>query len=208
MLQLDTAQLSRDLRQLNYKMQELENKTTRKMQRAAITSAARYMAKQIRNSADLQGGNKLLKKSITHKVWVPRNNRLVIMGIVGQNTKTLKKPGKSYTPDQVAKRGGGLSGRGKIVPIHFTISRIKPHTVTRERGPFGGAMRWEVGRSGRGRSARIDYQFSTRSRHPGIGPRKWFYSEADSTHATANQVYYTRLKAMFDREVAKLAKLG
>ena len=108
-----------------------DQKIRRRVTRKAVNAACRPIVKKVRSLAPKKTG--LLRRSITHVV---RNYRRggSYAGVIGQRgqrsgaTKALAKAQGRVAMG--ATRHGGISGAGKIVPIHLVNSRVKPHKIT------------------------------------------------------------------------------
>ncbi len=120
---LGVEESDRLFRQLNSKLQ-------RKVTRKAINAAARPMVKRVRQLVPKKTG--LLKRSITHRVKAYRRGgiQVAVIGQRGAGSKSTKALAAAQGRALMSRGNrGGISGKGKIVPIHLVDQPTKAHRI-------------------------------------------------------------------------------
>ena len=111
----------------NKAFEKLDKKIKRKVTRKAINASVRPAIKAARKLAPKQTG--LLRRSLTHKIKNYRKGAIFV-AIAGQRVDGATKAfERAAIKAQSDKRRGGLSAKGKAVPIHLVESRVRPHTI-------------------------------------------------------------------------------
>ena len=111
----------------NKAFDKLDKKIKRKVTRKAVNAAVRPTIKAARKLAPKQTG--LLRRSLTHKIKNYRKGAIFV-AIAGQRVDGATKAfERAAIKAQSDKRRGGLSAKGKAVPIHLVESRVRPHTI-------------------------------------------------------------------------------
>ena len=134
----------------NKAFDKLDKKIKRKVTRKAVNAAVRPTITAARKFAPKQTG--LFRRSITHIVRSYRRGGALagVIGQRGQRSKSTKALDKAAEAAKSHKSRGGLSGKGKVVPIHLVNNPVKEHKITanllkEERLVFraSGRIHWE-----------------------------------------------------------------
>ena len=107
--------------------ERFDDKIKRKILRKSVNASCRPVVKKVRALAPKQTG--LLRRSLTHKIKNYRKGAIFV-AIAGQRVDGATKAfERAAIKAQSDKRRGGLSAKGKAVPIHLVESRVRPHTL-------------------------------------------------------------------------------
>ena len=117
------------IEQLQSFWDKFDDKIRRKVLRKSVNAACRPVVKKVRALAPKQTG--LFRRSITHMVRSYRRGGSLagVSGQRGQRSKSTKALDKAASAAKSHKNRGGLSGKGKVVPIHLVNNPVKPHTI-------------------------------------------------------------------------------
>ena len=130
--------------------ERFDDKNKRKILRKSVNASCRPVVKKVRALAPKQTG--LFRRSITHIVRSYRRGGALagVIGQRGQRSKSTKALDKAAEAAKSHKSRGGLSGKGKVVPIHLVNNPVKEHKITanllkEERLVFraSGRIHWE-----------------------------------------------------------------
>ena len=119
--------------------ERLDHKVRKGITRKSINASIRPTVKAMRKMAPRQTG--LFRRSLTHRVKGYRQGAIFV-AVAGQRSSgTSKAFDKAADKARSNPNRGGLSGQGKVVPMHLVIGKIKPHEVAhrqRELSTFTG----------------------------------------------------------------------
>ena len=109
-----------------------DHRIKRRIVRKAVNAACRPVVKKVRALAPKKTG--LFKRSITHIVRTYRRGGSIagVIGQRGQRSKSTKSLDRAMGAAKSHPGRGGLSGQGKVVPLHLVNSPIKPHEIKAE----------------------------------------------------------------------------
>ena len=174
--------------QIIRKMDRLTDSVKRKVLRKGVRAGGAVQLKATKALAP-KGATGLLGRSMT-QVIRSYASKGVFMSLVGQQkNKHFSEKSKSVARRK-AKFGGGISGSGRVVPIHLVNDPTKPHAIVSRR-----VLRF---RGGGG------LVFSKRVRHPGTAGTRFIQLAESSSAAASRRATEAKIEAETAAEVAKL----
>jgi len=171
------------------KLEQLPQKIQKGPVRKATRAGGAPFVKAAKRNAPRRTG--IFKRSLTQKVKSYRGG-VVTLSIIGQLKNAKIKATKG-----LKKGRGGISGRGKVVPVHFVEEDIKPHQIPKEDSddPFAFAFRSSGGR------IVIVYKVE----HPGTRGQHPIRKAAQEAEKPGLKKFQDKLEAEVDKEAASLA---
>lgn len=168
-------------------LNDLPKKQQKKILPKAARAAGGPFLKSVRANAPSM--NKTLKRSM---IMLVRRYRTGAWAIIGQ------QKGKSRGKDvgRGVKRGGGISGRGDLVPVHLVENPTKAHEVQAKRAKalaFG--FDRDTGKS----------NFARRIRHPGTRGQHFIRKSARQSESAAVRAFTDKLRT---ETLAEAGRLG
>lgn len=157
---------------------QFEKRVRKRVMRKAVNAGANPLVKTSRQMAPV--GNGTLKRSLT-KVIRSYKSGATIMAIIGQDKRVQAKS---------IKHKGGISGSGKVVPLHLVENSTNPHMI---KGPV--AIRTPGGR----------VVVVQNIKHPGTTGQHFVAKAARASEQAAVGKFTAKLTAEVNREAAAAA---
>jgi hypothetical protein len=161
-------------------LDQFEHKTRKVILRKATRAGGAVFVKSAKRHAPIRTGR--LKRSITQKVKTYPSGTVV--SITGQRRGSQLKDTK-----KIRARRGGISGQGKVVPIHLVDQPTRGHHIHASEGRvlYLGAHWWS---------------FSVY--HPGTRGRNFMVRSYDSDRQQALYAWERKAEFEIDREANKI----
>jgi len=163
-------------------LNELEYKVRKKVLRKAVRAGGAVFVKSAKRNAPIRTGR--LKRSITQKVKTYRPSGTIV-SVIGQLRGKQLKDTK-----RIKHKRGGISGQGKVVPIHLVDQPTKRHEIF--------ATNYEYLRLGA-----HWYAFSVW--HPGTRGRNFMTRSYSQDKERAVNAFDRKAEFEVDREAARIA---
>lgn len=171
------------------KVVALDRRIRKKVIGKAVNSGANPYLKAARRKAPK--GNRYLVKSLEKKVRRYNNGAAASVGQVRGRERQDKVVAKASQRKGHQRRGGGISGRGMVVPIHLVDQPVKRHPIRPRQNKvlYGrrAALAW-------------DGRYARRVAHPGHPGRAFMALAASASHAEARRTAEQKLIEEISRE--------
>lgn len=176
-----------------------EEKLRRKVTRKAVNAAARPVAKRVRSLVPKRTG--LLRRSITHVVRSYRRGGIIVAAIGqrgGRSGSTKALAAAQGRARMSRSRTGGISGQGKIVPLHLVDQPVKSHVIraTVGRTMAGGVLVFR-------RYNRLNWE--RKVEHPGHGGARFMERSFDGSRMLALRAFELKFQNEIIAEANKLS---
>jgi len=172
-------------KELLRKMQQLPRRVAKRVLAKAVRAEARPFVKAARRLAPKR--NRIFYRSLE---LVIRRYQGAVFAAVGQNTaKVIRK--------RRIKHGGGISGRGDVVPLHLVDQPTRPRRIAPKTRTDGrrGVLRFTVSGSP---------VFARSVRHPGTRGARFMARAAAAARAEGVSAFASKFATELDREVDRL----
>lgn len=188
-------------------IQKIERKIKVRALKKSMNAGANPYLKTARRRAPKQ--NRYLARSLAKKVKQYNTSEANVgaMAVVGQTSGVKNKAAivaKVSGRKNHQRRGGGISGRGLLVPVHLVDQPVKPHRITprQNRIVYGkrAALVWEYGK--RRRSKRYA---RGAVRHPGHPGKQFLEVAALQARPEVESKVYGVLKAETEKAASESA---
>lgn len=174
------------LPETNRKLQQLGGKIEKKIIMKAMRAGAAPLVKGIKKFSPRRTG--LFRRSLQAKLrWYSRSR--VALAVIGQQ----KDVGQLHVR-KIRKGRGGISGRGKVVPIHFIEEGTGPHRIPNDNSKMGNIPM--VFRLPSGRRIVVDHVD-----HPGSRAQHVVRRTADQYGLEAAEQFALKFEIEVDREI-------
>jgi len=158
---------------------EVAQKQQKKILPKAVRAGGGPFLKAVRANAPSM--NKTLKRSI---ILVIRRYRTGALAVIGQDKGKTRGKGVGKS-----KHGGGISGRGDLVPIHLVEAPTKPHSINPK-------VR---------KALKFNDRFAKSVRHPGTAGRHFVRKSAQQAEGEAIRSFTDKLRV---ETLAEAGRLG